>query len=310
MNWLAFVAIAVTFDSLRIFIDNYTSDVYFKGREAASQKLFYGFANVIGGIMALVILGFSISSENWHLAAFILLSGIISGIAGIPYYMALEIDDSTNLGIFTQLSPVLYLILGWFFLGEQFSILQLVAFAVIIAAPILIIGTTRKRSRKVKLRAVFYAFLYVLIAVIGNLIFVQADEVAPWTLYQELGLLILGRGIANLGAVSVVPKWRRRFSTVAKASRGKVYRPLLINFFVGFIKDIGYRGALITAPAVAMASAASDSIEPIVIFFMGLILTLIWPKFGRESLTRKSVAVHLLATILVVIGVILIQYSA
>ena len=257
--------------------------------------------------MALVILGFSISSENWHLAAFILLSGIISGIAGIPYYMALEIDDSTNLGIFTQLSPVLYLILGWFFLGEQFSILQLVAFAVIIAAPILIIGTTRKRSRKVKLRAVFYAFLYVLIAVIGNLIFVQADEVAPWTLYQELGLLILGRGIANLGAVSVVPKWRRRFSTVAKASRGKVYRPLLINFFVGFIKDIGYRGALITAPAVAMASAASDSIEPIVIFFMGLILTLIWPKFGREKLNRKSVMVHLAATIMVVIGISILQ---
>ena len=307
MNWLIFVALAVTFDSLRIFIDNYTSDVYFKGRDSVAQKLFYGWVNVIAGPLLLIVLGFSMTMEHLPLAGFLILSGALSSIAGIPYYKALEIDDSTNLGIFTQLAPVMYLILGWFFLDEEFSPAQLIAFAIIIAAPVLIILTTKKNSRKVKLRAVFLAFLYVLIAVIGNLIFVKADDAANWNLFEELALVFIGRGLANIVIVYTRPKWHKRFKRVLKSSNKRVLRPLIANSIVGFIKDIGYRGALITAPAVALASAASDAVEPIVIFFMGIVLTLIWPKFGREKLNRKSVMVHLAATILVVIGISILQ---
>ena len=63
------------------------------------------------------------------------------------------------------------------------------------------------------------------------------------------------------------------------------------------------------APSVALASAASDSTTPIMIFFMGIVLTILWPNFGREKLNRKSVLVHLIATVLVVAGIILIQNS-
>ena len=84
-------------------------------------------------------------------------------------------------------------------------------------------------------------------------------------------------------------------------------RPLSINCLVRVVQQFAYRGALIAAPTVAIASVASDSAEPIVIFFMGLLLTLIWPKFGREKLQRKTVLVHLIATILVVVGIILLQ---
>ena len=40
MTWLILVIITVFVDAMRIFIDNYVSDVYFKGRGAASQKIF------------------------------------------------------------------------------------------------------------------------------------------------------------------------------------------------------------------------------------------------------------------------------
>ena len=90
-------------------------------------------------------------------------------------------------------------------------------------------------------------------------------------------------------------------------SKRKVVRPMLVNSILGVVADFTYRTALATAPAVALASAISDSSEPIVIFFMGIILTLIWPKFGREKLNKKTVLVHLIATILVVIGVAILQ---
>ncbi len=305
MNWLILVAITVILDASRIFIDNYVSDVYFKKNGAVSQKLFYGCAYIIIAIAILFATNFNLFETDYSAVGLILLSGALVSIAGIPYYKALEIEDSTNLGIFMQLAPILYLILGWFFLNETSSLLQLVAFLIILAAPTLIILTTRKRSRKVKLKAVFFAFIYVLVAVIGNLIFVKADASAL-NFVDEIALLFLAKGITNLVIIYGKPKWRKRFQTIFKDNK-KVLRPMLTNTLIGAVKDFAYRGALITAPTVALASAATDSTTPIVIFFMGILLTLIWPKFGREKLDRKTVIVHFIATILVVAGIIILQ---
>ena len=307
MNWLIFVIVATLLDSTRIFVDNYASDVYFKGRGAVSQKLFYGYAFIVFTILLIAITGFDLNPNFSDSFILFFVSGLLGSLSGIPYYRALELDDSTNIGIFTQLAPVLYLILGWLFLGEKFTPLQLLAFAVILMAPLLIILTTRKRSRKIKIKAVFFAFLYVLIAVVGNLIFVK-ENISDLNFLTEIAFVFLGKGIGNLIIMYSRPKWRQRFYTVTKNSHKKVFRPLIANSIIGITKDITYRLALTLAPAVAIASAASDSAEPIVIFFMGIILTLIWPKFGREKLDKKSIIVHLIATILVVIGIVVLQF--
>ena len=306
MTWIILVSLATILDSTRIFVDNYASDVYFKGRGAVSQKLFYGYAFILITLVLLILTGFSFDSNYALNYALFFASGLLSSVAGIPYYKALELDDSTNIGIFTQLAPVLYLILGWFFLDEVFSPLQLIAFVIILSAPFLIIATTKKRSRKIKIKAVLYASLYVFIAVIGNLIFVK-ENVPNLNFLSEMLFVFFGKGIGNLIIVYTRPKWRRRFHNVVQGSHYKVLRPLVANSIIGFAKDLVYRMGLITAPAVALASAASDSAEPIVIFFMGLLLTLIWPKFGREKLGKKPVMIHLTATILVVLGIILLQ---
>ena len=304
MEWFILILITVTFDSTRIFIDNYISDVYFKGRGAASQKLFYGYLFVIFSLILMIITGVDFSNPITLLL--FTASGIMSSLAGIPYYRALELDNSTNLGIFMQLAPVLYLILGWFFLGQTFSPFQLAAFALILAAPLLIIATTKKRSRKIKIKAVLYAFLFVTIAVLGNFIFVKQNIKAEnLNFITEMAFVFLGKGIGNLLIIYSRPKWRRRFLTVAKFDK-RLFRPLISSAFFSMTKDFTYRAALTLAP-VALTSAASDSSEPIVIFFMGLLLTLIWPKFGRETLRKKAIIVHLIATILVVVGVVILQ---
>jgi uncharacterized membrane protein len=250
--------------------------------------------------------GFNFSNITLPIALLIILSGILHGFAGVPYFRALELDESTNIGIFNQLAPVFYLILGWFFLDQSFSPMQLIAFAVILAAPLLIVLTARKKSRKVKLQAIFYALLYVVIAVIGNILFVKVSpENAQFP--TSIGLVLIGKSIADFIVAYGSPKYRKRFFAVYKSSHRKVLIPLIINAVVGGVQQFTYRAALITAPAVAVASAASDSAEPIVIFFLGLLLTLIWPRFGREKLNKKTVLVHLVATMLVVIGVILLQ---
>ncbi len=307
MNWLILVGVATVLDAARIFIDNYASDYYFKGREALAQKLFYGYAYFITVVPILIIFSGEIVSANIVTVLLLMLSGFMHGLSGIPYFKALELDNSTNLGIFIQLAPVLYLVLGWLFLGESFSPLQLVAIGVILLAPIIIVATARKRSRKIRLKAVFFAFLYVLIAVVSNLVFVQVSD-GSLSLVPEIALVLVGKGIANLVIVYSRPKLRRRFIYVMKTSHYKVLRPMLCNHVVGFLKEFAYRGALIMAPAVAVASAASDSVTPVVIFFMGIVLSIIWPDFGREKLNRRNVIIHLIATILVVAGIVMLQF--
>lgn len=306
MNWIIFVIIAVIADPTRIFIDNYSSDVYFKGNKAVAQKLYYGYAAIIASIIILIVCQFNPTTVDPVSLLLLISSGVLSAIAGIAYFRALELDNSTNIGIFTQLAPVLYLILGWFFLGDSFSPIQLVAFAIILCAPFLIVLTTRKKSRNIRIKAVLFASTYVFIAVIGNLLFVKgAIDDAHFII--SLAIMLLGKGIANVALVYAIPSWHKRFHTILKKSSYKVLRPLTINLVVSFIKEFSYRFALTSAPAVALASVASDSAEPIVIFFMGIVLTIIWPNFGREKLERKTVLVHLIATILVVIGIVLLQ---
>lgn len=307
MNWLVLVIIATLLDATRIFVDNYVSDYYFKERDALAQKLFYGYAYIITVIPILMFFGGDLTNASIVTILLLVLSGFMHGFSGIPYYKALEIDNSTNLGIFIQLAPVLYLVLGWMFLGETFSIWQLVAIGIILLAPIIIVATARKRSRKVRLKAVFYSFLYVLIAVISNLVFVQVSD-GSLSLVAEISFVLIGKAIANLIIVYSRPRLYRRFKTVAKTSHYKVFRPMLCNHIIGFSKEFAYRGALVVAPAVAVASAASDSVLPIVIFFMGIVLSIIWPNFGREKLTRKNVIVHLIATALAVTGIIMLQF--
>ena len=309
MSWLILVAIATLFDVFRIFTDNYISDVYFKGREVASQKLFSAYAKTIIGIVILIVVGFSFDQFNMPTILLLLLSGFLSSIAEVPYYLALGIEDSTNLGIFIQLAPILYLILGWTFLGETFSPLQLISIVVILMAPTLIVLTSRKRSRKVKLHAALLALLYVFISVISNVLFVRvnAGTMETLTLVEEIAIFTFGVGIMDFIIMSIIPKWHKRYYRVKKDSKNKVLAPLSASLIVGVIKSFAYRMALVLAPATALVSATSDAVEPIVIFFMGLVLTLIWPKFGREKLNKKTVSVHLIATAIVVAGIILMQ---
>lgn len=83
MNWLIFVAITVISDSLRIFVDNYASDVYFKGRHAVSAKNLYGISYIIIFGPLLAITGFNFLEADGIVILFLAISGILASLAGI-----------------------------------------------------------------------------------------------------------------------------------------------------------------------------------------------------------------------------------
>lgn len=306
MSWLAILAIAVISDALRIFIDNYASDYYFKEKGAVSQKIVSGIVTPILGIIILIVTGFNFTEIPPVALTLLLMSGVLGSLAGIPYYKALEIDDSTNIGIFFQFSPILYLIIGWIIGDEQFSIIQLLACFIILAAPLLVVITAKKRSRKVRIKAALLAFISIIFYVASGETFIQGN-VDGINIFSEIGLVLITKGLSDLLIIGSRRKLRRRLAKVVKSSRRKVLFPINISIVMRAIQEFSYRIGLIIAPSVAIASAASDAVEPAVIFFMGLLLTILWPKFGREKLQKKTVLVHFIATVLVVIGIVILR---
>ena len=91
MNWLILVAIAVVADAIRVFADNYITDVYFKGKESVSQKHFYGWFFVVMAIVMLFIFPVDFHTTPLYLIGFLVLAGCLNSLAGIPYYRAIEI---------------------------------------------------------------------------------------------------------------------------------------------------------------------------------------------------------------------------
>lgn len=310
VSWLVFVVVYLLTDSFRMFLDNYVSDFYFKGRGSASQKLIHGSIQVLFALIVLPFAGLSLANADWPALLTFFASGAVISIAGIPYFRALELDDSTNLAIFMQLSPIFYLILGWLIFHDSISPHQLVAFAIILAAPILILRMTSKRSQKTKLRAVLFTVVYVLISVVANLVFAKQSisSAESVSFLAQISLFFLGKGLSSILIISPNKKWRNRLRYVIRRNPRKVPRLLISGTLIGFVADAAYRMALASAPIVAIASAATDSVEPVVIFFMGIVLTLINPKFGREQLNKKTIMTHLAATGLVAVGVALIQF--
>lgn len=306
MSWILLILIAIIATAFLFFIDNYTSDFYFKGKDANGQKMFSGPAFLVLGIVFLFVGGLDFVNADPKSLVLLFVSGLLVSLSGIAYFKALEIDNSTNVSIFVQLRPVLYLIIGWAFLGDSLSMKQLLAFLLILLVPFLIIATTRKRSRDTQIKAVLYIIIYVLIRVIGDLIFVK-EHVSEINFVTEMAFIFLGKGVCDLLIMYTHPKWRKRFNYVLKHSNKRVLFPISSAVTISVVRTFAYQLALITAPTIAIVSAATDSITPIMVFFLGVIFTILWPKFGREKLNRKIILVHLVATILVAIGIVLIQ---
>lgn len=81
MDWLILVLFAVLAGSSHIYIDNYISDFYFKGRLAVAQKMFFAFAFIVVAIILAIISGFDFLGVDIKIILFLILSGICTSLA-------------------------------------------------------------------------------------------------------------------------------------------------------------------------------------------------------------------------------------
>ena len=233
-----------------------------------------------------------------------LASGAITSVSSIFYYLALRNEESTTDAIFFQIIPVICIIADFFILGHEITLQQINGFILVLIAPIVIaLSRRRKSARKLEFKAFGLFMAYVIFHAAGSIGYAKAEQYNPdaMTLFFWF---IAGRAIFDTLCTIFVPKYRKRIKQVLRKDglRFVVLASLTLGFTAigDFLVRYSYNFT-----TTSLATVVANASELIATFILGIILTIIWPKFGREKLSRHIVISHLVAVILIIIGIIL-----
>jgi len=238
----------------------------------------------------------------WEIALFLTAAAI--KLAGtIPYYRALRRDDTTEVVLLSQISPIIALAMGAAFLHQIITPLQLVAFCLILFAAILVIVGSGHHRIKLKFRASIYVLIACFCWVVSDIIFVS--QAVKIDFITSFFWMMLGGALVQFTMLIVFNNWRQDLGKLLRRNRFKKLLAISANESVWLVGEIAWRLGIVVRP-VAIMSVTASVLQLIATFVLGIILTLIWPRFGREKLNRKLVLYHLAAIVVMAVAITLI----
>jgi drug/metabolite transporter (DMT)-like permease len=301
MAWLFFAFSGPVLWAISTHFDKYLVERYFKHSDVAVLLLF----TALMGLLTLPFIAYyerTIFEPGAASIALIILSGVLYMGATLFYLHALQSDEASVVAPFFQAVPLFGYVLAYFVLGERLSILQATGGALIVAGTLIVSLRFGQPAHKFKLRLVLLMLSCGLTAAVSSLIFkLFAIEVAFWTttFWMFVGEAIFGAALLCVGS------YRRQlvdlFHTNAAALMGINGSNELINLGGG----LGSRYALMFAPLSIVQAISSTT--TLFVFLFGVLLSLLFPQFGRETLSRRDLLQKGTAAVLVALGVALIS---
>lgn len=305
MHWFVFALLAPFLYAITNHIDKVLLERYFKTRGVHALLLI---STLLSGIAIPVF--FIQAPEALHLPistiGFMCLVGCMNFIVLGLYLLALRDDEASVVIVFYQLVPVFGLILGYFLLGEVLSNLELIAMAIVIfGTSIVSFEIDSDNHFKVKLKTIFLmitaSFFWALGSVVLKMISLQ--EGVPASLFWEhLTLLTIG-----VLLVIVSKKFRQSFVSIFKMNTKQV---LILNFGNEVLYMIGnwvFAFSYLLAPIALIL--VMNSFQPIFVFMIGIILTIIAPTLGTEKISLFNISQKLIAIGITGVGTYLLLYS-
>jgi uncharacterized membrane protein len=170
MFWLVYAFSGPVLWALSTHIDKYLVERYFKHGSIAVLMVFTA---IIGALSLPFIWFFQpiVFALDMQSMAVISISGILYMGAIYFYLQALQTEEASTVSPFFQVAGIFGLIFGYFVLGENLSLLQIVGVLLIIAGSVLISLRFGQRARRVKTRLVILMLACALASSLSSLIF-------------------------------------------------------------------------------------------------------------------------------------------
>lgn len=301
MNWLIYAFSGPVLWALSTHLDKYLLERYFKEGSVAVLMVFTAIIGALALPFVWLFQSSVVALDHVSMAA-IAASGILYMSAIYFYLQALQTEEASTISPFFQAAGVFGLILGYFILGEQISNSQIIGVLLIIAGSVILSLRFGQGASQVKKQLVILMLFCALAISLSSLIFkffAVRDEFWTTTFWNFFGQ-------ALFGLLLMLPaKNRKQFSEMIHANAGALLSVNLTNELINLGGNLGVRYTLLLAP-LGVVQAISSTTSFFVLFF-GVILSLFFPNLAREEISIGSLIQKIIATTLVVAGVLLIN---
>jgi uncharacterized membrane protein len=282
-------------------IDKYLVDRYFHDSDTAVLMLF----TALTGVALLPVIWWiepALLKPSPAAIAVMTASGILYMGAMLFYLRAIQSEEASVVAPLFQASTLFTFLLGYFFLHEKIGPVQLLGAGLVVGGALGLSFRSGSGKREFKAELILLmlgaTFVLALSAVLFKFFAIRDDfwTTTFWT--------FVGEGI--FGAVLLMrPVYRRQFAALFRGNPGAVAGVNAANELINLGAGLGVRYATLLAP-VALVSAISST-TTVFVFAIGILLTLFFPRLGREDLSAANLLRKSLGALLIAAGVILIE---
>ena len=241
----------------------------------------------------------NISFEN---GALLMLSGVVNAIAILCYLYALYDEEASVVVPFMQLIPVFTFVFGFMFLGETLTQLQVIAGLIIIFGAGLLSFEFKRGERirfkfKVTMLMIGCSVCFALYLTLFKLVSIE-DGFWTGALWEAFGLILTG--VALFG----IKKYRMEFVQIFERNSAPIIGLNIGSETLTVIGNWLSTFASLLAPLTLVALVSSY--QPVFVFIMGIIATILLPHLVTEKISKGALLHKGLAIVIVVFGTYLL----
>lgn len=297
MTWFFVALIGPVLYAVANHADKYLISKYMDEGEVGSIIIFSSLFSVV----TLPIIGF-LHPDLFNVTLFrglvLAANGTLAIFSLLLYFMALHVDEATYVVPFYQTIPIFAFVLGYFVLGETISAAQAWASLLILAGALVLSVESNAGRLRFKKRVVGLMLGASLLLAIEGVVFkLIAVEEGFWvsTFWGMVGKVILG-----LGFWLFVKPYRTEFNSMIRRNSAPVFGLIALSETLFLVAEITTQYAYMLAPVALVLLV--NSFQPLFVFLLGVLLTVLLPKIAQEKLTKHALIQKIAGILIIGLG--------
>lgn len=302
MHWIFIALAAPILWTITNYLDKYLLVKYGKRDGNIGALMLFSTLFSVIVIPILFLINPDVLSVSIHDRLILAGAGILYALFTFFYLQALFRDDASVVMPIFQVIPVFGFIFSYILLGETLTSMQTIGSSVIIFFSfILALDIDRQKLFNFKWVILTLTFIasgfYALSETIFKYSTVEADFI-PSLFWNHVGLLIVGLFLL------LSKSYRYGFVKLVKLNAGPILRLNITGETMALLGDVATRYALLLAPVTLVLVIAGT--QPIFIFILGSLLTMLLPKIFNEKISRRHLVHKFVSIFGIIAGSILI----
>ena len=282
-------------------IDKYLVDRYFRDSDTAVLMLF----TALAGVALLPFIWWiepAIFRPTPSAMAVMTASGVLYMGAMLFYLRAIQSEEASVVAPLFQASTLFTFLLGYVFLHEKPGPSQLAGGALVVGGALGLSfrpGASREGFKGRLIMLMLGATFVLALSTVLFKFFAIRDDFWTTTFWT-----FAGEGLFGM-ALLLNPDYRRQFAELFRRNPGAMAGVNAANELINLGAGLAVRYAALLAPVVLVSAISSTT--SFFVFAFGILLTLFFPRLGREDLSTGNLVRKGLGAALIALGVFLIE---